>query len=1038
LKGIKFMNIAQGPVNRPILTTIVFLIIITLGIVSFWRLSIDLMPEVTFPTISVITSYGNVGPQEMEELITRPVEEALAAVQGVEEITSTSTEGNSMVRVSFTWGTDLDVAANDIRDRIDRVMGRLPEDIERPMIRKFDLSAFPIMFISVSSNMNPLDLRQLVEDQVKYRLERVPGVAAIDIRGGLNREIHVDLKSAQLKALGLSTEDIMAALRNENQNIPAGLYEKGNFEVLIRTQGEYRSLNEIEKSVITIRDGTPILMRDVADVKDSWEEIRQIVRIDGKAGLRISINKQSGANTVNVAEAVRAELEKISRDIPQIKIVPLIDTSVYIKQSINNVGRSTLIGGFLAIIILFLFLRNLSSTGIIATAIPISIIATFGLMYFGGFTLNIITFGGLALGIGMLVDCSIVVLENIYRHREEGQAPIPSSLVGASEVWSAILASTLTTIVVFFPVVFLRGISGIMFQQMAYVVTFSLLCSLIVALTLIPMLASRFLHFQPVQHYKGESWLHKIYAFSEETFRIVDQQYGKILKWALGHRKTVVITTAILFVVSIFLVRFIGVELMPAADEGEVRADLEMAVGTRLEIVDQATQTVEQIISQEVPEMTSMFTRVGGGGWHSSGGNTAEVRVSLVAQKDRKRSSEQIANDLRRKLGGLPGLTIRTRAGQGLFILRMGSSQGDNINIEIRGYDLKIAHDLALRVEQIVQKVPGITDTRISREEGNPEQIIRIDRQKAADLGLSVVRIGNTLQTAIGGTQASYYREGGKEYRILVRLSEEDRKNLSDLLDLTVVNNRGEPVILRNVVDAVPQEGPMRIERKDQERIITINANFTGRDMGSVISDIRKGLRAVPVPKDFAILFGGDYEEQQKAFRELMLGFVLAIFLVYMVMAGQFESWRDPFVVLFSIPMALIGIAVTMILTGTIFSIQAFIGCIMLAGIVVNNAILLVDYTNQMRRNEGMTLMEAITLSGSRRLRPILMTTLTTVLGLLPLSFGLGEGGETQAPLARVVIGGLLSSTLITLVLIPVVYSIFEQRLFAKKNKVEA
>jgi HAE1 family hydrophobic/amphiphilic exporter-1 len=1031
------MNIAQGPVNRPILTTIIFLIIITLGIVSFWRLSIDLMPEVTFPTVSVITSYGNVGPQEMEELITRPIEEALAAVQGVEEINSTSTEGRSMVRVSFTWGTDLDVAANDIRDRIDRVIGRLPEDIERPMIRKFDLSAFPIMFISVSSNMDPLDLRQLVEDQVKYRLERVPGVAALDIRGGLSREIHVDLKSDQLKALGLSTEAIIAALQNENKNVPAGLYEKGNFEVLIRTQGEYRSLDEIEKTVITIREGTPILIRDVADVRDSWEEIRQIVRIDGKSGLRISINKQSGANTVRVAEAVRAELERISRDIPQIKIVSRLDTSVYIKQSINNVGRSTLIGGILAIIILFLFLRNLSSTGIIATAIPISIIATFGLMYFGGFTLNIITFGGLALGIGMLVDSSIVVLENIYRHREEGKSPIPSALIGTSEVWSAILASILTTIVVFFPVVFLRGISGIMFQQMAYVVSFSLLCSLIVALTLIPMLASRFLRFQPIKHYEGESRLHRIYAFSEDTFRSVEQQYGKILKWALGHRKIVVITTIVLFILSIFLVRFIGVELMPAADEGEVRADLEMAVGTRLEIIDQATQTVERIIRQEVPEMTSMFSRVGGGGWRSSGGHTADVRVSLVAQKDRKRSSEQIANDLRRKLAGLPGLIVRTRAGQGLFILRMGASQGDNINIEIRGYDLQIAHELAQRVEQIVQKVPGITDTRISREEGSPEQIIRIDRQKAADLGLSVNRIGTTLETAIGGTQASYYREGGKEYRILVRLSEEDRKNLIDLLDLTVVNNRGEPVILRNVVDAVPKEGPVRIERKDQERIITIDANFTGRDMGSVISDIRKELRSVPVPKDFAILFGGDYEEQQKAFRELMFGFILAIFLVYMVMAGQFESWRDPFVVLFSIPMALIGITITMILTGTTFSIQAFIGCIMLAGIVVNNAILLVDYTNQLRRNEGMSLMEAITLSGSRRLRPILMTTLTTVLGLLPLSFGLGEGGETQAPLARVVIGGLVSSTLITLVLIPVVYSIFEQRLFATKNKVE-
>ena len=448
-----------------------------------------------------------------------------------------------------------------------------------------------------------------------------------------------------------------------------------------------------------------------------------------------------------------------------------------------------------------------------------------------------------------------------------------------------------------------------------------------------------------------------------------------------------------------------------------------------MEIIDEATRLVEDVVRRDVPEMESMLARVGGGGWRSSGGHTAQVRVTLAPRNQRSRSSEEVANDLRRSLQGIPGLTVRTRAGQGLFILRLGSSSSDNVSVEVRGYDLKTAQELAARVDQVIQGVPGITDTRISREEGSPEQMIRIDRQKAADLGLTVSRIGEALETAVGGTQASYFRERGKQYRILVRLSEQDRRDLDDLLDLTVLNNRGEPVILRNVVNTVPLEGPVRLERKDQERIITVSANFTGRDMGSVISDIRDRLQSVPVPKDFAILFGGDYEEQQKAFRELMLGLVLAILLIYLVMAGQFESLRDPFVVLFSIPMAITGIVVIMILTGTIFSMQAFIGCIMLAGIVVNNAIILVDYTNRMRREGGMDLMEAVKTAGSRRLRPILMTASTTVLGLLPLSLGLGEGGEAQAPLARVVIGGLISSTLITLVLIPVVYSIFEQKL---------
>jgi len=1021
------MNIARGPIERPVLTFIVFLIIVVLGVVSLTRLSIDLMPEITYPTISVITDYGNVGPQEMEELVSRPLEEALAAVQGVEEITSTSTEGRSMVRVSFDWGTDLDVAANDIRDRVDRALGRLPEDIERPMIRKFDLSAFPILILGVSSRLDPLDLRELVEDQVKYRLERTAGVAAVDIWGGLSREIHVDLDGAQLKALGLSTEEILAALRNENRNIPAGLYDKGNLEVLMRTQGEFASLEEIENTVITMRDGTPIRIRDVAEVADSWEEVRRLIRIDGNPGLRISVSKQSGANTVTVAEAAKEEIERINRDLPQLQLIPLIDTSKYIRQSISNVGNATVAGGILAIIILFLFLRNISSTAIIATAIPISVTATFGLMYFSGLTLNIMTFGGLALGIGMLVDSSIVVLENIYRHREQGVPPKESALVGTSEVWSAILASILTTVVVFLPVVFIRGMSGTMYRQMAYVVSFSLLCSLVVALTLIPMLGSRFLYYRPPGGTGRPGRLGRIYALSERSFQRVEARYVRLLRWALDHKKTVVGSAAVLFVASILLIRLIGVELMPAADEGEVRVDLEMAVGTRLEVIDQAARTVEEVVRREVPEMVSMLSRVGGGGWRSRGGHTAQVRVTLVPRAERRRSSEEVANDLRKALSGIPGVTIRTRAGQGLFLLRLGSSDDDNLNVEVRGYDLETAHQLATTVEELVKTVPGITDTRVSREEGTPEQLVRIDRQKAADLGLTVSRIGDALQTAIGGTYASYYREGGRQYRILVRLSEGDRRDLDDLLDLTVINNRGEPVILRNVVNTVSQEGPVRLERKDQERIITINANFTGRDMGSVISDIREKLRAVPVPRDFAILFGGDYEEQQKASRELMLGFILAILLVYLVMAGQFESFRDPFVVLFSIPMAIIGIVLTMILTGTIFSIQAYIGCIMLAGIVVNNAILLVDYTNQLRRNAGMALTDAVMLAGRRRLRPILMTTLTTVLGLLPLSFGLGEGGEAQAPLARVVIGGLLSSTLITLVLVPVVYGVLER-----------
>jgi HAE1 family hydrophobic/amphiphilic exporter-1 len=701
------MNIAKASVDRPVLTTVIFFIIILIGAVSFYRLSIDLMPEVEYPTISVSTSYGNVGPEEIEELITRPVEESLAAVQGVEEITSTSSEGSSRVTVSFTWGTDLDVAANDVRERIDRIVGSLPDDADRPRIFKFNVSSQAILNLGISSSMSPRDLRQLVEDQIQYRLERVAGVASTSISGGYNREIHVDLKSAKLKALGLSSQTIINALRNENRNIPAGTLESGDKNILVRTQGEFSSLNDIRETVITMKDGTPIRDEDVADVEDSWQEVTSVSRINGKQGLSIGIYKQSGANTVQVAEAVKEEAARINLDIPQIEIFTLSDQSRYITQSINNVRDSTLIGGILAVLVLFLLLRNISSTVIIATAIPISIIATFGLLYFGGFTLNIMTFGGLALGIGMLVDCSIVVLENIYRHREQGKDRIESTLIGTSEVWTAIVASTMTNLVVFIPVIFIRGMSGVMFQQMAYVVGFSLLCSLFVASTLVPMLASRFLTYLPSKHYDGENLLHKIYSSSEGAFKRVEETYATFLQWALGHRKTVIFTVLTFFIFSVFLVSLIGVELMPASDEGEVRVNLEMAVGTKLEPVEKVTEYAENIIRKEVPEMESMMSRTGGGGYMSFGGGaTSNISIYLVPKDERKRSSEEVANDLRRFFTGIPGVTATTRQGRN-FMLRMSTSvTTDEISIEVRGHDLDIAQELAKRVDEVVKEVP--------------------------------------------------------------------------------------------------------------------------------------------------------------------------------------------------------------------------------------------------------------------------------------------------------------------------------------------
>jgi HAE1 family hydrophobic/amphiphilic exporter-1 len=1022
------MKISSFAVHRPIFTIMVVLIVILLGIISLLRLPIDLMPDISYPTLSISCSYENAGPEEIEELVTRPIEQAMSAVPGVEEVSSISVEGRGSVRVTFSWGTDLDAAANDIRDRLDRVVRRLPEEVERPTLRKFDLASFPILILGASSKLDPIQTRRILEDEVKYRLERIPGVAAVDIWGGLEREIHVNLDPAKINALSIPLDRIMTSVREGNVNIPAGTIEQGNFEITVRTPGEYTNLKQLEDTVVAVRQGVPIQLREIATIEDSWQKITRIVRVNGQPGIRLSVNKQSGKNTVEVAQGALKELDNINRDIPQIKIIPIVDTSDYIERSIKNVGSSAIFGGILAVFTLLVFLRNFRSTVIIATAIPVSIIATFALLYFGGFTLNIMTLGGLALGIGMLVDNAIVVLENIFRIRESGEPLECAAIHGTEEVTSAIIASTLTTMVVFLPLVFIRGMSGVMFKQLSIVVAFSLLCSLGAALTLVPMLSVRVLPSASGDKTGKISLGRRVFEISGRFFQRLENNYKKLLHISLNHRATVTLIAVLIMASSLLLIPYVGAELMPSTDEGEVRVDCEMQVGTRLDLLDEKIRIIEQIINDSVPEIKNIVLSVGGGGWRGSGGHTGNIRISLKPQSQRLRSSEQIAADLRKKLSNIPGMIIRTRAGQGLFILRMGTSGNDRIQIEIRGHNLQTANALAIQVRDLIESVEGITDTRISRESGSPEELIIIDRQKAADMNLSVSKIANALQTILSGTRAGYYRQAGDEYTILVKLRDAEQMNMSEILDLNLVNTDGRPVVLKNVVSVEPQSGPVRIERIDQERNVTISADISERKMSSVLSDIRKLLQTIPVPRDFTISIGGDYEEQQKSFRELLLSCVLALVLVYMVMACQYESLRDPFVVMFSVPLAAIGVILMLFLTGTTFNVQSFIGTIMLGGIVVNNAILLVDHTNLLRRKALMPIREAIEEAGRRRLRPILMTATTTIFGLIPLALGLGEGGEAQAPMARVVIGGLLSSTFITLVFVPVVYSIFERR----------
>ncbi|PKL42340.1 MAG: acriflavin resistance protein [Candidatus Riflebacteria bacterium HGW-Riflebacteria-1] len=1030
------MILADISVKRPIGVTMIMCIVIIFGVISLYKLPVDLMPDITYPTITVSARYSNASPTEVETLITRPIEQAVAAVPGVEEINSTSTEGNSRVRISFAWGIDLDAASNDLRDRIDRIMARLPEDVERPTIRKFDAAALPVLIIGASSDLDPVQMLNLIEDQVKYRIERIPGVAAIDVMGGSQREIQVNIDINRVRALRIAPDQVISRLRAENLNLPAGLIESGNYELRLRTPGEFKNVKEIERLVIGETAGKLIRLRDVANVLDLWEKRRSIVRINGKPGVRVMVNKQSGSNTVAVAKAVKSELEKINQEIPQLRLAPIVDSSKYIERSINNVSTSAFYGGLLAIVILQLFLGNLASTAIIGTAIPVSIIATFALMYYFGFTLNIMSLGGVALGIGMLVDNSIVVLENIFRHRERGLGMMQAAIAGSSEVAMPVLASTMTTVVIFLPLLFVEGMTGVMFKQLAYIVGFSLLCSMLIALTIVPMLTSRYLNISNDR--KGI-----FRRFSEKVINTLLAAHRFALDVVLQHRKKAVFVLGIVSALALGLARNIGTELMPTADEGEVRVNLELEEGTRLSLVERIFTVAEKVIMETVPEAETVFVNVGGGMGGGGGAlNSGSIRVPLKGSKERKRSSAAVSAELRRKLVNTPGAVIRIREGQGMFMMRMGSGNADKLEVQIRGFDFKTADLLGADVQAMLKGVEGITDVQLSREKGVPERLVVIDRAKAADQKLTIAKVSSFLETMMSGSSAGNLREGGDEYRILVKARDAEFMKLDEILNMTVTNSAGKQVMLRNIAHIESQQGPTQVERRDQERVLNVSANVEGRALGFVIQEVQQKLREIPLPANFSIVMAGDYEEQQKSFRELLFSFFLALILVYMVMAVQYESLYDPIIVMFTVPFSLLGVIPMLYFTGTTLNVQSFIGCIMLGGIVVNNSILLVDHINDLRSSGRTDLMGIIREATHDRCRPIMMTALTTMLGLLPLAIGIGEGGEVQAPMARAVIGGLICSTFISLLFIPIVYYEFEQAFrskpFEKKQDDEA
>ena len=1025
------MSLSSVSARRPIGTLMLYVCVVVLGIAAGRELTVDMMPEADMPRISVTTTYEGVAPEEIETLVTRPVEQSLSTIEGVERLFSTSSEGTSRVELWFTWGKDLDEAVNDVREQLDRVRGVLPDDADTPAIWKFNLSDYPVAFLGLSGGGDVRRLRYLAEETLARRMERVPGVAAIDVRGGRVREIQVLLDPERLAALGITPREATVALQRENRNVAAGDMLETGREVLVRTVGQFSSVDDVAATVVANRDGRPIHVRDLGEVRDSFQEIKNELWIDGEPGMRMMVSKQSGANTVEVVDALRREIAAINRDhAGRLQIVMLWDGSDFIRQSVRNVETGALFGAVLAILVLLVFLRDVRSTLIIGAAIPISVLATVALMFFAGITLNVISLGGIALGIGMLVDNSIVVLETVFRKRQDGASALEAAIEGSREVAAAILAGTLTTLSVFLPVVFLSGMASIFFKEMAIVVCFSLLCSLVVALTLVPALAASLVGRAEPWAHRGAGLVARFLRWSDRVLGRVDEAYGELVASTLHHPWRVIAGSVVLLAGCAAMIPLLGFELMPEADEGRLDLSMELPVGTPVE----ETMTVMQELELRVRgvlrehEMLHLVTMAGPEAWwRPAGRNRGSMEIVLVPVSARERGVEEIATAVRQAVAGTPGASIQVRASSGNMMMRMMRGGGERLSVEIRGHDLETSNRLAQRALEAMSSVPGLVNARVDREEGLQEERLSVDRARLAELGLSGSEVADTVEHYVLGRIATRFREAGDEYDVRVQLRPAQRERLEQLSQLPVVTPGG-VVPLGAVTVSELARGPASIVRENQERLLRIDATVSGRALGDVAADLDERLRALTVPEGFTIALGGEVEEQKEIFASLLVGVFLAVFLVYTVMCVQFESLVHPLVIMTSVPFGLIGVTLALALTGTTLNMNSLLGCIVLVGIVVNNAIVLVDYVNLLRRERGMGLEEALETGARRRLRPILMTTLTTILGLVPLAIGLGEGAEIQAPLARVIVGGLTTSTLITLVFVPCLYAVVERR----------
>ena len=1042
------MKIVDIAVKRPVTMIITVAVIIILGFFTLSRMVVDLYPEMKLPVAAVITSYAGAGPEEVESSVSKVIEGAINTVGNVKTIESRSSAGSSMTLVSFGWGTDMDNAIIEMREKIAIVERALPDGVDKPMVLKMDPNMMPIMQIGITGGdkMTLGQLQSIAEDKIQPRLERIPEVASVVITGGLQREVQVDVDPIKLQNYGLSLSQVNQVLQAENFNSSSGKVNLDQRSYFVRNLQQFESIDDIKEVAILTTTGNTVFLRDIATITDGYKDDTQITRVDQGAAVGIHLLKQSGANTAAACDAIKAELSKVEKELDvdlNVKIV--FDQSTFINQSLQSTERTIWEGALLAMVVLFLFLRKVRSTFIVFTAIPLSIIATFILMYFNGSSLNLITLGGLALGVGRMVDDSIVVFENIYRHRSLGLPPLEAAVTGASEVGSAVIAATLTLIAVFFPILFVEGLASVIFKPMAVTISFAIFCSLLVSLTIVPLMSSRMLTDAAMA--PRDTGSGKVAATINRFGEWLDnlgERYQSLVVWALAHRKTVAISVTLLMLGSVALSPLIGAEFLPKTDSGEISISIETDKGTLLKDTDEVIAEIEEQV-HSIPEVNTIFSSIGGSAnmFFDNGtqSDKGAVSVKLVNKTERKKSVDVIAEEIREKVADIAGAKIKVSVTD-VTSTGMGGA-GAAVNVQIKGDDLKVLQDISDQVAEIVRNVPGTREVAASLTDGNPEMQIKIDRQRAAAFGLTPMQVSNEIRNAMQGAVAARYKVEGTEVDIRVRYAPQNHQDLEYLQNLNILTPQRTMVKLSQIASFELAQGPIQITRVDQVRKADISANLLNRDLKSVMDDIQAQVAKINLPPGYLIEYTGANQDMMESFSSLAIALILGIILVYAVMAIQYESFFNPFIIMFSVPTAFIGIVLGLLLTGRAFSVPAFIGIIMLVGIVVSNAIVLVDYLERLRQR-GMERDAAIVEAGRVRLRPILMTAFATILAMLPLALGFGEGAESMAPLATVVIGGLLVSTLVTLLLVPVVYSIFDdwlqkiRRKFSKSKPMES